>query len=69
MKKDLEPYAAESGDHVDAIYSFISCEARMINSVFLAGSLGKLIHDYSKNWARETLESMNITIPKTEYEK
>ena len=69
VEKDLEPYAAESGDHVDAIYSFISCEARMINSVFLAGSLGKLIHDYSKNWARETLESMNITIPKTEYEK
>lgn len=56
VPKDLEPYR-ENG-RLDGIFSVISCNARMINSVWLTGFIGKILYDFSKDWAKDLLKEI-----------
>lgn len=67
IEGDVEPYT-ENGIHVDAISSFISNNARMINSGFLNGFTGKILYDFSKRWAINFLKEAGQPVPKMEYE-
>lgn len=53
VPKKLEPYR-ENGK-LDGIFSMISTNARMINSVYISGFCGKILYDFSKNWAKNLL--------------
>ena len=54
VPKELEPYR-EHG-RIDGIFSMISVNARMINSVWLTGFIGKILYDFSKDWAKDLLK-------------
>lgn len=54
VPKALEPYR-ENG-RLDGIFSMISVNARMINSVYTSGFCGKILYDFSKNWAKDLLK-------------
>ena len=56
VPKELEPYR-ENGK-LDGIFSLISINARMINSVWVTGSIGKILHDFSKDWANDFLKEI-----------
>ena len=47
-----------NGGRIDGIFSMISCNARMINSEFLAGQIGKILYDFSKQWAKDLLKEL-----------
>ena len=64
---DKEPYT-ENGVHVGGIFSFISCNARMISSVYINGALGKILWWFSKHWAKSFLKELGQPIPKQEFE-
>lgn len=54
VPKALEPYR-ENG-RIDGIFSMISTQARMINSHWLTGFIGKILYDFSKEWAKDLLK-------------
>lgn len=54
VPKGLEPYR-ENG-RLDGIFSMISCNARMINSVYTSGFCGKILYDFTKSWAKDLLK-------------
>lgn len=43
---------------LDGVFSMISTNARMINSHWIVGFLGKLLYDFSKNWAKNFLKEI-----------
>lgn len=53
VPKALEPYR-ENG-RLDGIFSIISTNARMINSVYISGFCGKILYDFTKSWAKNLL--------------
>ena len=57
VPKELEPYRMNGG-RIDGIFSMISCNARMIKSEFLAGQIGKILYDFSKQWAKDLLKEL-----------
>lgn len=57
VPKELEPYRMNGG-RIDGIFSMISCNARMINSEFLTGQIGKILYDFSKQWAKDLLKEL-----------
>ena len=57
VPKELEPYRMNDG-RIDGIFSMISCNARMIKSEFLAGQIGKILYDFSKQWAKDLLKEL-----------
>ena len=63
VPKGREPYS-ESGKRIDGIFSLISVDARMINSVWYTGWLGKILYDYSKNFAKSFLTEIGSDVPK-----
>ena len=65
IERDLEPYT-ESGKRIDGIFSLISIDARMINSVWYTGWLGKILYDYSKRFATDFLKEIGSDIPVNE---
>lgn len=65
VDKEHEPYT-ESGKKLDGIFSWISCQARMINSWVMNGFLGKILYDYSKRWAKDFLTEIGEEVPKSE---
>lgn len=65
VKKSLEPYT-ESGKRIDGVFSLISVDARMINSVWYTGWLGKIMYDFSKRFSKDFLTEIGSDIPKNE---
>ena len=57
VPKELEPYRLNGG-RIDGIFSMISCNARMISSVNLSGLMGKILYDFSKQWAKDLLKEL-----------
>jgi DNA-directed RNA polymerase beta subunit len=62
IERKLEPYT-ESGRRLDGIFSLISIDARMINSVWYTGWLGKMLYDYSKRFATNFLKEIGADVP------
>lgn len=67
VEKDREPYT-ESGVKLDGIFSWISSQARMVNSWIVNGFLGKILYDFSKRWARDFLKEIGEPVPKNRRE-
>lgn len=67
VEKEIEPYA-ESGLKLDGIFSLISINARMINSVWYNGFIGDILYKYSKRWAKGFLSEIKEEIPKNDRE-
>jgi hypothetical protein len=67
VEKELEPYT-ESGLKIDGLFSLISINARMINSVWYNGWLGNILYKFSKKWAKDFLTEINEPIPENERE-
>lgn len=67
VDKKLEPYT-ESGQKLDGIFSLISINARMVNSVWYNGWIGKILYTISKRWAKNFLQEIGETIPENERE-
>ena len=65
IPRDLEPYT-ESGKRIDGIFSLVSVDARMINSVWYTGWLGKIIYDFSKRFATNFLNEIGEPLPKSD---
>lgn len=65
VRKGVEPYT-ESGKRIDGIFSLISIDARMINSVWYTGWLGKILYDFSKRFAKGFLTEIGADVPKNE---
>lgn len=65
IPRDLEPYT-ESGKRIDGIFSLVSVDARMINSVWYTGWLGKIIYDFSKRFATGFLNEIGEPLPKSD---
>jgi len=55
VSKELSPFT-ESGEDIDGTISLMSISARMVNSIYIAGFLNKLIYDFSHRVAKEYLE-------------
>lgn len=55
IPKGLEPYT-ESGDRIDAMIGTIASNARMVTSMDIVGSLGKILDDYGRRIAKEFLD-------------
>ena len=62
VQKHEEPYT-DSGLRLDGLFSFISIEARMINSVWYNGWLGLMLYKKSKSIARNFLKEIGETVP------
>jgi hypothetical protein len=57
IPKSLEPYSIGTGEsRVDAVLGFISIGARMVLSIWYAGSTGNIIHTVGKRIARNFFE-------------
>ncbi len=68
VPEDKEPYT-EIGYKLDGIFSWISQNARMVNSPWFNGFIGKILYVFSKRWAKNLLKELEITdIPKLERE-
>jgi hypothetical protein len=67
IEKEVEPYT-ESGLKLDGIFSLISINARMINSVWYNGFLGDILYKFSKKWAKDFLKDIGEEIPNNERE-
>ena len=65
VQKHEEPYT-DSGLRLDGLFSFISIEARMINSVWYNGWLGLMLYKKSKQVARNFLKEIGETVPENE---
>lgn len=68
VKKELEPYC-ESGYRLDGIFSWISQNARMVNSVWFNGFIGKILYVFTKRWAKNFLKEIEAEIPIIEREQ
>ena len=68
IPEDKEPYT-ETGYRLDGIFSWISQNARMVNSVWFNGFIGKILYVFTKRWAKNLLKELEVTdIPKNERE-
>lgn len=68
IPNELEPYC-ESGYRLDGIFSWISQNARMVNSVWFNGFIGKILYVFTKRWAKKFLKDIDYPdIPKLERE-
>jgi len=69
ISKDKEPYC-ETGYRLDGIFSWISQNARMVNSVWFNGFIGKILFIFTKRWAKKFLKEIDYpNIPTMEREK
>ena len=65
VERELEPYT-ESGNRLDGLFSLISINARMINSVWYNGWIGLILYKFTKRWARSFLKEIGETIPESD---
>ena len=65
VEKNLEPYT-ESGQKLDGLFSLISINARMVNSIWYNGWIGKILYTISKRWAKNFLQEIGEPIPTNE---
>ena len=57
IPKSLEPYSIGTGEtRVDAVLGFISIGARLVLSIWYAGSIGYIINTVGKRIARDFFE-------------
>lgn len=69
VEKDLEPFT-ESGFRVDGIFSWISQNARMVNSIWYNGFIGKILYVFSKRMANNFLKEIGYeNIPELDRRK
>ena len=69
IDKDLEPFT-ESGFRIDGIFSWISQNARMVNSIWYNGFIGKILYTFSKRMANNFLKEIGYeNIPELERRK
>ena len=58
IPKEMEPKSEFGDTRVDATLGFMSIGARMVNSIYMAGWMGKIIHDRGKMIANEFFGQM-----------
>ena len=69
IEKDLEPFT-ETGFRIDGIFSWISQNARMVNSIWYNGFIGKILYTFSKRTAYNFLKEIGYeNIPELERRK
>lgn len=69
IDKDLEPFT-ESGFRIDGIFSWISQNARMVNSIWYNGFIGKILYIFSKRMANNFLKEIGYeNIPELDRRK